>query len=77
MDSPLIGSIGDAHHDALTERGDGPDKAGCIRTTFLHDCPNEPIAEVAFAAAGWADSLSNLRPRSNLDNLPFAECKCQ
>ena len=52
---PSIGSVGDAHDNALMESVNGLYKAECIRTLAFHDGPYKTIADVEYATAGWVD----------------------
>jgi transposase InsO family protein len=71
--APSIGSIGDAHDNALMETINGLYKAQCIRTTVFHDGPYKTIADVEYATAGWVDWYNNRRLHSSLGYVPPAE----
>ena len=67
--SSSIGSVGDAHDNALMETINGLYKAECVRTIF-HDGPHRTIADVEYPTAGWVDWFNSRRPLSILDHVP-------
>ncbi len=64
--APSIGSVGDAHDNALMETINGLYKAECVRTTIFHDGPYKTIADVEFATGGWVDWYNNRRLHGSL-----------
>ena len=70
---PSIGSVGDAHENALMESINGFYQAECIRTTVFHEGPYRTIIDVKFATAGWVDWYNNRRLHGSRGNVPPVE----
>jgi hypothetical protein len=65
-----IGSVGDAHDNALAECVIGLHKTECIRTTVFHPGSYRTISGVEYATAGWVDGYNQRRPHSSLAPSP-------
>lgn len=59
--APSIGTVGDAHDNALMESVIGLFKTECIRTTVFHAGPYKTVSDVEYATAGWVDWWNNRR----------------
>lgn len=64
--APSLGSIGDAHGNALMETTNGLYKAECVRTTIFHDGQYKTIADVECTTAGWVDRYNRQRLHGSL-----------
>jgi putative transposase len=71
--APSVGSVGDAHDNALMETVIGLYKTECIATTVFHDGPYKTLADIEYATAGWVDWYNHRRLHGSLGNVPPVE----